>query len=251
LSNSQDIGSTSGIASSNFNGGIYNAQTNSSGDPQIWMNTPFQIDTSHYKYLTYRMYVEGTQDIGVGWVTRWLWYGSTWDTTKDIVINEGWQTYSVDLSKIGLEPGSEGWSGLKSVLRLDPLEVPGPMPFHLDYVMLTADERVQQGTAFSVMYQINETSGVTINLCYDTDQNPANGKVSLIIYNPPAFTGVYSLYLPLIFQRGVSSDLPVPLGTNKLWDTSSVSIGTYYICADVNDGVNTATWYSDKPIIVQ
>ena len=251
LSNSQDLSSTTNIANYSFNAGILNAQTNSSGDPQIYMHTFSQIDTSRYKYLTYRMYVEGTQDIGVGWVTRWLWDGPTWSTTKDIVIYEGWQTYSVDLSKIGLEPGSSGWTGLKSFFRLDPLEVPAPMPFHLDYVMLTADERVQQGTAFPIIYQISETSGVTINLCYDTDQNPANGKVSMQIYSPPPPTGgSYLIYLPLVYRTYVFSDLPRPLGTNQLWNTSSVSIGTYYICADVSDGVNTATWYSDTPIIV-
>ncbi len=257
MNNPQDIPHTYGISGSSFSGGIYQAVTDDSGDPQILLHVTSPIETSRYKYLTYRMRVEGTQDIGVGWVSRVFWWnmGPPIDhvTTKDIVVYEGWQTYSIDLSRIGLEPSpGPGWSGEQQVLRLDPLEVPAPMNFHLDYVMLTGDEQARQGAPFPVMYQLDKSTGVTVTLCYDTNRDPKDGKTPLQVYVPaPPHSSPHQIYLPLMFKgHNPTNGLPQPQGTIILWDTTSVRAGTYYVCADVEDGVNAATWYSDTPVVI-
>ena len=256
MSNQEDIAGVQGITDSNFADGIFTGRTDSSGDPQVLLHTSDPIDTSQYKYLTFRMYVEGNQNIGQGWVSRLIWWneGPTTDyvVTEDIVVYEGWQTYTLDLSKVGLEPISRGpgWTGLQRAFRLDPLEVPAPMTFHLDYAMLTAEEQVRQGTPFPVEYQVSETEGTTMNLCYDTDRDPANGRASMETYIPPSPNGPYVIHLPVVLNGYVNGDLPRQRGVIVSWDTTFVDPGTYYICAEVSDGVNTAVWYSDAPVAV-
>ena len=44
--------------------------------------------------------------------------------------------------------------------------------------------------------------------------------------------------------------LPQP-DTGFWWNTSSVSPGTYYLCATVTMSPNTATYCSDVPMVVQ
>jgi len=254
MSNTDDIAGVEHIINSNFSNGIYHGVSDSSGDPQILLNVGRPIDTSRYKYLTYRMYVEGTQDIGQGWVTRVIWWdqGPVVDyvVTKDIIVYEGWQVYSLDLSKVGLEPssGGAGWFSYQRALRLDPVEVAAPTSFHLDYVMLTADEQIQRGRLFPVIYQISENIGVTVTLWYDTNRNPQDGRNPLTVYAPLQSTSYFTVYIPLVTR--LLNDLPHPSGITVIWDTQSVSGGKYYICAEVNDGLNTAVWYSDTPVIV-
>lgn len=254
MSNPGDVSGAEHIAISYFADGIYHAVSDEVGDPQVLLHTGAPIDTSRYKYLTYRLYVEGTQDIGRGWVSRVYWWnqGPTIDyvSTDDIVVYEGWHTYSVDLSQVGLEPSpGPGWSGQQRALRLDPVEVPALTAFHLDYMMLTADERIQQGVKFPVIYQVSESTGVTVTLCYDTNQNSGDGKAPLAVYvTPTQPSGPFAVYLPLVVN--LTSDLPRLSGVAALWDTTLVGVGAYYLCADVNDGANTATWYSETPVII-
>lgn len=254
MSNSGDVTETQHIVDSRFANGVYHALTDSSGDPQILLHVEDPIDTNRYKYLTYRMYIEGVQDIGRGWVSRIYWWnqGPTADyvVTDDIVVYEGWQVYSLDLSKVALEPSlGPGWSGYQRVLRLDPVEVPNPMSIHLDYVMLTGDEQVQRGSLFPVMYQISENTGVTINLYYDTNKNHLDGKTIMVTSAPsPPLVSPFKVYLPFVSK--LTNDLPHLSGIMVIWDTTQVEPGAYYLCAEVDDGSNVATWYSDTPVIV-
>jgi len=256
MSNSQDIGTASGIASSNFTDGTYNATTDASGDPQLYLNFASPIDTSKYKYVTFRWYMEGLQDIGLGWVHRIFWWyagpGIDSVTTEDMVIYEGWHTYSLDLSQALIDPStpSGSWTGQPRVFRMDPHEMPLAASFHVDFVTLTGDERVTAGTPFRVIYQTTPAAGVNVTLYYDSDTNPANGRTLMVQYNPPApAPSLHSLFLPL-GMRSFNAEINLLTGTGWAWDTIGVPAGTYYVLADVNDGVMTTTWYSETPVIV-
>jgi hypothetical protein len=134
MGNVQDISQVFNLVNYNFTNGILNGTTNSSGDPALHLNTPTPINSNRYKYLTFRMLLDGNQDIGAGWVSRWLWWylGATIDpvTSSDMLVYEGWHTYSVNLSNILIDQSSNGsWTGMPTQLRLDPDELPAPATF--------------------------------------------------------------------------------------------------------------------------
>jgi hypothetical protein len=257
MSAPDDIDSTSGLTSFNFNGGVFNATSNSSGDPIYHLNVPSPINTSKYKYLTMRYYLEGIQNVGLGWVHRTLWWfqgpGIDHVTTKDMIIYEGWHVYSIDLSRAPLEgpPNSlgPGWTGSPTVLRMDPHEMPNPATFHVDYVLLTGDETVKTGTPFSIVYSTTPASGVNVTFYYDTDTNAANGRTPMGQYTATAPQATTRVFAPLVVKDGTPSEINPMTGASWTWNTA-VSPGTYYVSADVNDGVMTTTWYSETAIIV-
>lgn len=255
----QDIGYTFDMASANVSTGIYNATTGATGDSQLHLNFTAPLDASKYKYLTFRWYMEGAQDIALGWVHRVLWWyagpGVDNVTTEDMVLYEGWHTYSFDLSQAIIDPTtpSGSWTGFPTVFRLDPHEMPQAATFHVDFVTLTGDEKVTAGAPFRIAYQTTPSAGPTVTFYRDTDRNSSNGgRVALTQYTPPAISpvGPNALYLPTML-RNYSPELNLLTGNSWMWDTTGVPAGTYYISADVNDGVMTTTWYSELPVIVQ
>jgi hypothetical protein len=257
MNDSADVVSTSGITSYNFNGGIFNATTNSSGDPQYLLHVTNPIDTSKYKYLTFRYYLEGIQNVGLGWVHRTLWWykgvGIDQVTTRDMVIYEGWHTYSIDLSQAPIEPPpyslSSGWNGTPSGLRMDPDEMPNPMNFHVDFVTLTGDLTAKSGTPFSIVYQTTPATGVSVTFYYDTDTNPNNGRWLMGSYSAGAAPPGFKVFVPMVTSSSAPPEIDPMPGDTWVWNTA-VSAGTYYVSADVNDGVMTTTWYSETPVIV-
>lgn len=278
MSNPEDIADMSQIADFNFTDGILHATTtgehNPWGDAKLLLRVSesVPIDTSRYKYLTWRMWHEGEQDIGNGWVARYLWaqtaLGSDHSTSDDFVIWEGWNSYKIDLSKALLEPGSPnlGWTGIVRQFRFDPTEVPAPVAFHLDYIHLRADDRADR--SFRIAWElIDPDSTCTISLYYDTDRagfdgqliailtdQAGTGSASLLPRDSYAFSAaraqtqlqeVHQVYLPLVAKN--FTECP---GVCYNWDTVSVPAGKYYIYAVVEDGHNVTRWYSETPVII-
>jgi len=103
------------------------------------------------------------------------------NTLNDIIIWEGWNTYTLDLSEGYLDddaPGpGPGWTGTKTGLRFDFMEA-GSNQFniHVDYVLLTADDRAD-GPIYTIQWErLDEGSQpITLTLYYDDDTNPDNG----------------------------------------------------------------------------
>lgn len=246
----------SNFSSYSFSEGQFHA-INTNGDPALTFNTPTPIDTSKYKYFSYRMYLEGDQDIFGGWVSRIFWYDfiSQFNVTKDIIIYPGWNTYTLDLRQALVEPGSQTWAAEDSwqTFRFDPNENIYGIPWttHFDWFLLTGDPEGRVASLVSIWYDLAEP-GATVTLYYDSDQDPDNGKTLLIEGSEPPHaepTGPYYVYLPLIVKS--PSTAVTPSGTKVLWDTTGVTPGTYYIMAEVTDGYNTKQWYSDVPYILQ
>lgn len=247
------------IDSYNFNDSMLNAVTKGTkmfttpqgfpaSDSQVWLNTGVvedksntTIDTTKYKYFTWRYYQEGKQDTNYGWVTRLIWWnedaGKDCSVTKDIVIEEGWHTYKLDLTQARLEPVqpgvvecSRGWvAGPVKYFRFDPNEVANAdstlkSNFHLDYVKITAPDAAYG--SFAITW--NAAGGITptVDLYYDTDTNPNNGKTAI--------------------TTGVSA-----AAGSYTWNTASVPQGTYYVYAEIKDAYNTTARYSESPLVVR
>lgn len=257
-----------------------NQDVPSMGDPFVYLrvNHNQPIDTSKYKYLTYRYKIDRTpwwsnsgdglsldNNRGVypaGWLTR-VFFFSSWppslsqaDGTKAIIVFNDWNTYQVDLSK-GVsrgywdsEPQTGGfWTGFKYAFRLDFLEGVDPWPIHLSDVKLTGDDVAN--ASFVVRWsQITDATPKTVNFYASQDQTACLHSGTPIYQwqaggtgNPPP-VGQYKVFLPRVTGGAYTGS------DNFVWNTSTVAPGAYYVCAQASDGFNTSTTVSETPVIV-
>ena len=273
MSDEGDIENTHHIADIAFASGALHGATTGS-DSQILLPVEGPIDADRYRFLTYRMLVDGSQDVAQGWVSRVLFWTNhvniDGNTTNDLIVYEGWTTYHVDLKRVSLDdedPGlGPGWVGSKMVFRFDPVEnVPTGTGIHIDYVRLTAID--QADTSFRIAWElIDPGDTATVSLYYDTDRAGFDGQL-IAILTDQASTGstsfrsrdidaslparaqaqqeVHRAYLPLVAKN--FSRCP---GLCYNWDTVSVPAGEYYIYAVVEDDHNVTRWYSETPVII-
>jgi len=251
------------IASHEYADGIFNAST-TGNDPQLRLNTPKPIDTHKYRYYTCRMYLEGTQDIGTGWVHRVYFYNTPWEPgiLDDVVIYEGWRTYTLDLQTASIESISRyHWTdGQWTWFRFDVDEMPSTMRFHLDYVKLTANDEAD--AAFNIRWELNDpdSTDVTLELYAVDGQNQrtligivANGQVRRPSMTQeqvqPGETYSYTVYLPLVMQNYCP---PCDQEGNCFtWYTTDIPAGTYYIQIEADDGYNHTEWTSETPVVIK
>jgi hypothetical protein len=190
MDKASDVDKTDHLLSTDFTNGILTARTDGvqtsnnppTGDPGITLrtgglNTTTPINADLYKYLTWYYKEDGStaqsgglQDTVLGWVSRLLWWnkGAGIDsvTSKDYVINEGWNVYQQDLSKTQIEHGSlgTGWSGTQTVFRFDPNEIVDQVNVHLSCIALTAPEMADASFTIRWVDFYNDTS--TVDPCY-------------------------------------------------------------------------------------
>lgn len=258
MSNQGDIASYGGMTSPNYNNGVLVA-TSTGSDPRLFLNINGSINTSQYRYATFRMKINGQNSNGNGWVQRFIWWtlGAGIDsvTTQDLQIYEGWHIYSIDLKTAPAENCSSNcWSGQPTTFRFDPLESPTNTKFNLDFITLTGIDTVIRGNSHNIHYTLPNAAGAQVTFYYDTDTNPSNGRTPLdglvrgeLPLDDPL--QVFRAYLPLLLQPGEFDFYAGSL--TFVWDTSSTPLNTYYISADVDDGVMTTTWYSELPVTIK
>lgn len=239
-----DLASTQNVTSSSIENGAFKGTHAATGgacseqwsDSGVFMRMGAPIDSSKYRYLSFKTRLDGTPDISFGWMSRIIWYDGTGfpnvGTSEDVINREGWNTHVIDLWRSDLQddedPGMRGWKqGAVHQLRIDVDEVPAAQTFYLDDVELFA-EPVSTGL-FTATWSLSGASrsangpdAATITLGYDTDAQGFNGTV---------------------IATGIS-------GNQYVWDTSGVASGTYYLYAIVNDGINETRFYSDVPLRV-
>ncbi len=263
MSESSDVAATDDLnpGSISFSGGIMsatNVQGTSNcgvvcGDAQITLHSSGSINTSKYKYFTYKMKLDGTQDTVNGSVARVLWWSTKPEQasiSSSWVIAEGFQTVSFDLSKFKLEPSSFAtWTNSAPIVfRFDPHEFAAPHAFHLDYVMLTGDSTAN--ASFDIRYQAS-SGAATVQFFADTDTNPDNGAgtpISCVVVQTAA-VGDFQVFLPLVMHFSAPPPV-VPEGSTCRWDTAGVAAGSYFIHSVTGDGTDTTSAYSQTPVIV-
>jgi hypothetical protein len=256
MSQSTDVTTQYNTVGGSFSGGIYSA-TNINGnfDPGIFLHVATPIDTSRFKYMTYRMQLDGqfNTDTG-GSVSRILWWTTVPEQasiTNDIVVYEGYQVVSFDLNQVKLEAGSPTWANsTPKVFRLDPHEFTTQRTFHVDYVMLTGDSTAN--SSFDIRYQSQDGDGTTpsVQFFYDTNASGFDGTAitcGAVAAAPAA--GQSKVFLPLM--NLLRQPPPVePTGASCTWNTSNVPAGSYYIYGVASDGTDTARIYSQTLVVV-
>jgi hypothetical protein len=261
-----------------FSNGILSGTSNAAppncglpwGDPQLLLNMNGAIiDTNYYRYFTVKIKVDRQFDFGNGWVSRVYWAINNFGTfggSNDMPLYQNpdwntapyWNTFNVDMwGNVQDEavPGNLPWrNGSPNILRFDPHEIPPSTQFEVDYVKLTANDNAPRNGAFKIKYLLNTSYNATFY--YDTDRNPSNGRTlasgtSSSAIPAAAPSSVFKVFLPLV--QGGSTSPTDPPGTRIFnWNLDGVPGNTYYyISADVNDGYNTTTWYSDTPMFIQ
>lgn len=235
------------------------------------------IDAGKYRYFSFRFYHSGTQNVLEGWVARFGWW--TVDSTdgqviedvvmsRDVILLEGWNTYRIDLWANDIVDESHSvqrpWlNSSPNRLRLDPSELNSsllPVTVQLDWIKLTAVETVTQGEIFPISYNAKSSYPGTATFYYDLDTSPLNGKTFIDTRNTAAaannwFTNdaktnpnqqsvaaTHQIYLPAVLNNYCNNCV--------YWDTSAVSPGTYYICAEIDDSYNSTYRCSEAPVIV-
>ncbi|OFW22600.1 MAG: hypothetical protein A3G21_24605 [Acidobacteria bacterium RIFCSPLOWO2_12_FULL_66_21] len=241
MSSASDIQASANLSDVTFAGGQLNATGNF--DPSVTLlnnsNNATAIDTSKYRYLTYRMQIDDPFDgasalASVAWASTSALDAGSVTFTRPVVIWPGAHSYTVDLASLteangGLDPrfGAERvpWTtNSKKQFRFDPHEYPSRV-FHLDDVKLTAMP-VADGT-YTIHYAGSDADAgdtPTVALFYDTDQDPSNGKTAIVSGLTLSASGAYA------------------------WDTTGVPPGTYYVYAEASDGVQSTGAYSDAPL---
>jgi hypothetical protein len=254
-------------------GCFHNSGATTSSDPQLGLSMPPPpVDTSTYRYLTFRTYMEPPlerpwQDVNAGWMYRWLWRTyengdpAKWcmNVSNDIPFDVGWETLAVDLFNPfeGYTEDFAGPSGCHArywaddpanFLRIDPNENTTSSAFHqkIDWIRLSRMDRVAQGSPFAIQLESSEPI-TSLNLAFYYTTDPAQPKQHSAILGaggtPPSLP--YSLYLPLVLKNsGVSGP------TSFSWNTDRVTPGQYYVCVEAGDGYNTPIFCSQTAVEV-
>jgi hypothetical protein len=225
------------------------------------------VDADRYRHLTFTLEYDrkdllAHEALSDAWggMARVIWRGAHENggpltNSNDIFpLDGGPRTYSIDLKSATRFDyptcadceldygGTRLWTGPIALLRIDPYESQVPRWFRLSDVTLAADDEPNALGRFLIRWQTTDatfTAGVpnargadaTVRLEYDTDTNPANGRV-LIANGVPATAGQY------------------------WWDMSAVSPalapgGRYWIVITITDAAgNSHVRYSGGPIRV-
>jgi hypothetical protein len=227
-------------------GSFYGRPTNN--DPGWILNLGgHTIDTSLYRSLCFTLEVFGPRQVGLGSVARLFWGNSPSQltTSKDIPLDDnlGDTTPSeyciADLAAVPLEsnPLGGGWSGSKSVLRLDPDEFTPPLgcntpdtchDVRLDSVVLAPFASANPGYTFTWSVSDPDDTTVMLHLALDPDTTPGNGN-EFVIGNLVVGNGNGSF--------AWSGSPPVPSGT-------------YHVLATVDDGRNPVNQYAGGVLLV-
>jgi len=293
MSNPQDINNNmpawwaSGVTNETFANNVYHsdlsAGTTTYTDPKLYIGHLDRagepdptIDTSKYRYLSFRMLHSGEENVTEGWVARLGWWqqnGSsvTQDVvmSRDIMLLEGWQTYKVDLWQADVvdeaSPVQRSWrNSAPNRLRFDPSELNRsllPAFVELDWLKLTAIDETRAGSIFPIRYSVQSSRSADLTIYYDTDTNPGNGRTLITTVNrsaavpaeealapeqaPDALTSGYKLYLPTLLNNATGS---CAADSCYAWNTSGVPAGLYNICIEANDGYNSIYRCSEAPL---
>jgi hypothetical protein len=210
------------------------------GDPALWLRTGAYyddprtpVDPQRYRYITYRFLEErpGGPDPFLGSISRFIvWRDQPEQSTtfEAYSTRPGWNIYSYDLVSSPLEPGSRQWLSWDEIraVRFDPNELPNEqVRSQLDYVLLTS--RAWADQSYIIRWSRTEGSANAVaRLYYDTDQNPASGRI-------------------LIGQT--------TLGAGSLmWNSSGVPEGAYFIYLEMEEaGQPVRGVYSEVPVVVR
>lgn len=204
------------------------------------------IDASQYKNFVVKANIAHELDVCLGSIIKPLWLNEDetfTDTRVAIAIYNRWKSgrwyeYVFDLTKMVLiSPTAQAWTGIKKGLRVDPHEFhrdtcgadgkpignETSTSYYFDYAFLTKD--VTSTGLTTIVYQVVDPDDqATVNFYLSTNEDGSGG--TLVASQRPEAEGVYVL------------------------DTSGVANGSYYLRAEVSDGLNTTNTVGKGRFIV-
>ncbi len=126
-----------------------------------------------------------------------------------------------------LDAGRLGWTGKVNEFRFDPLEVPRPWRFYVDYIRLSADDWANRGMTIQWKEGRLTPRPTKVAIYYDTNRSGFNGR---------------------LIAKGVKS----VAGKNSYkWDTRKVPEGKYWVHITANDGVSATKVYATGPVVIE
>lgn len=230
-----------GFTNPSFAGGVFTGTTTTLDNAMALRTDQKVIDTRKYRYVTYRFNVASGFDADPGWTSRFLWFnqGEAVDlcTTRPILVQPGWTTYTFDLGTAEVEPpvpppqnnpcsGTPWLQATPKFLRFDPHEVAGNRTIQLDFIRLSGAPTAD--TSMTIRWQ----------------EMPSDGT--------PAATVDLYYYVPTDTQqpfKPIGSRIPASNGSYN-WDTRQVPAGSYLILASISDGLNATQRFSEVPVTV-
>jgi hypothetical protein len=242
-------------------------------DPKIYLNSIDHGNLSSYRYLSFSSRTDGAwSDPAKGMIVRLIWRldrpgEDCYYISRAVALDVGWQTYTVDLydplngMPEEFTPGNcpaVSWRDQGSVgpvvgFRLDPNEnITGSvMHQEFDWLRLTKVEQVTQGKPVKIRVLLNKPpSEVSLNFFYTTVLSlPTQNLAST--YSMTSINSPFLIYLPFVFKTDPNYDPfveQIPADVTYLWNTTGVTPGEYYICAQAEDGYNQATYCSQAPV---
>ena len=176
------------------------------------MNYP--IDTSTYRWLSFRMY-QPNGDLRIRWdYSRYGASTGVWAETVKITGVPGWHTYVIDLANIAVQytsGGATGWNGQVPGLGIVSYASVGSL-VKIDWVRLTADNPVDN--SLDISWSGLDPLPTTLQFYLDTDTSDCNGPLISTQSFPPA-SGSFNWQQS---ADGVASP-------------ANVAPGDYYVCA--------------------
>lgn len=175
-----------GFATSTFANGIFSGTV--TADPNVWLlesgapNLPaigkngntYAINADLYRIVAIRMRIASgwkpSDYLLFHWWTRTIYDAPGVNTSGPVYTTPGWRIYFVDLASLGLLAGSEGWSGTKRSLRLDPApdDVTAGSQIDIDWIRLVDN---QPGLFRTVSWS---GAGGAVDVYLDNDNTPTN-----------------------------------------------------------------------------
>ncbi len=241
-------------------------------DPKIYLNVSEPIDPGQYRYLNFKMNVDGPwQNVPEAMIARLIWTftGPTGACTyvgHDITFDVGWHEYTVDLwDSASLEGQVEATAGncpadptptwLESYpiyeLRLDPNEnIMGSTLYqNIDWVQLNQQNYGDRVHNYRIYFRVNKDDYTSVTFFYTTDpvNNPTQYQMEIYTPTPSQPSGPLYTYLPLMVFY---PNTPQFTGESFLWETENVSAGEYYVCAVIDDLYNSNTFCSPASVII-
>ena len=263
-------GHSEGVACSASGGAVHTSNTAPLNSNPCYSNWPHRalalnlqgrsIDTAKYRYFSFRYKVDQAPDQGAGSVARVRWLDDrVWAAgrTDDISLyNNGWIVYKLDLSTVPLEVEGAPWAERSyNILQILVNESHSAWTSHVDWAKLTAENQARD--AYLVRWEMLQGRATSVTLYWDEDRNPYNGFASGgyraagagatvgagASVGAEALSGSNLVYLPLVVRHYGAGQHAFLLSTAGLQTGR-----TYYAALKLEDGCNTAYWYSELPV---
>ncbi|MEY4668374.1 MAG: hypothetical protein RL518_1073 [Pseudomonadota bacterium] len=181
----------------------------------------FSIDTTRYRYLTFRAYSSEVNGLNVHAFTGCNYFENFW-RSESFFVQPGWGVYTVDLQTINRTVGiSTPWNGVPATgLRLDVIV----KPVVFDWMTLTGEG----GDSAAVNYSRN-SGGTTklYSMFLDEDTNPLNGFDRVLVQTsdttPAVNLSARSLYPGSTYRVVAVQSNDFPALIPDPWDMAEIT----------------------------